>query len=71
MSATVRITYQTGPVVRLTPQGGATIKLTTPAKPAAVRISPVGLPGARGPEGPGIAAYDPGDITLYFENGLI
>lgn len=51
MTATVRITYQTGPVLRLTPQGGATVKLTTPAKPAAVRVSPVANPGARGPQG--------------------
>ena len=55
--------------LRITAPTGAPVS-TPPVRQTVLRLSRLGLPGRNGVDG-GLDLFDPGDLTLVFDNGTI
>lgn len=70
MSAAVTISQSLPAQVTVQVEGGAAAILAA-SSPARVEVMSAGPQGGRGLTGADIGNYDPGDLTVAFENGLI
>lgn len=66
---TARVILSAPTVARLTVEGGPTVKVMA-GQAALVKVASEGPQGPRGLPGADADVPDPGDLTIYFQNGL-